>query len=419
VTTTALWRERDFAYFWTGQAVSLTGSAVTQVALPLLAVVTLRAGPVGIGVLEASVWVPFLGLPLLAGAYVDRHRKRPVLVGCNAIRAVLLGTVAVLAWTHALTLPVLCVIAVASGACEVCFQIAELAYLPVLVGRDRLLHANSSVQAVGSTAELAGPGLAGVLVQAFGAATAIALDAVSYAVSVVTLAAIRRPEPPPVADTDRHVRRDIVEGLRFLWATVPVRTTAVQGMAFNAAWQAFNVAFVLYAVRDRHVGTGWWGAVLAVGGAASVLGAIVAPKTARWLGLGRGIAVASAVTIPPVLLQPAAEGPLWTVLVVWSVAQAVTGLGVGLVNVLVFTLRARFTPDELLGRVGASSQLLVFGALPLGALAGGVLAHAFGDRAAMWVTALWEVATIALLVPLWRLGPEPVERPEPAASRER
>jgi MFS family permease len=176
---------------------------------------------------------------------------------------------------------------------------------------------------------------------------------------------------------------------------------------------------VLYAVRDRHVGTGWWGAVLAVGGAASVLGALVAPKMARWLGLGRGIVAASVGTIPAVLLQPVADGPLWTVLVLWAVAQAETGLGVGPVNVLIFTLRARITPDRLLGRVGASSQLLVFGALPIGALAGGALAHGFGDRTAMWVTAVWEIATVALLLPLWRKDPEPVERAEPAALGER
>src|SRR2546430_14151582 len=158
---TGLWRDRDFVLFWSGQAVSLTGSSPTRVAMPLLAVLPRHTGAIGLGVVEASVWLPFLGLPLLAGVYVDRHRKRPILLTSNALRSVLLGLVPVLAATGGLSLPVLCAIALVAGCCEVFFQVAELAFVPALAGRDRLLAANSSIEAARSGAELVGPGVAG------------------------------------------------------------------------------------------------------------------------------------------------------------------------------------------------------------------------------------------------------------------
>jgi MFS family permease len=419
-----LWRERDFVLFWGGQAVSLTGSAASETALPLLAVLILHAGPVGLGVLQAAVYLPFLGLPLLAGVYADRHRRRPIMLSTNAVRFVLLAMVAVLAWTHTLSLAVLCIVVLVAGSCGVFFEIAEIAYVPALVGRDRLLAANSAVQAANSGAELAGPGLAGLLVQAFGAPAAVAVDAASYAWLALTLAAIRQAEPrsgPPagsvVATGKPQVGREVREGLRFLWRTVPVRVAALQGMAFNAAWQAFNVPYLLYAIRDRHISVGWWGAVLALGGGASMLGAMLAPRLATRLGYGRAIIVVSAVTIPPVLLIAAVDGTWRTLIGVWSAVQVVTGFGVGLVNVMIFTMRADLTPNHLLGRVGASARLLVFGALPLGALIGGLLADHLGNRPSMWLTAIWQVATIAMLYPLWRLNSNENEAQTHQATR--
>src|SRR5205814_8048819 len=188
------------------------------------------ATPLGLGVLEGSVWLPFLGLPLLAGVYADRHRKRLILVNANALRTVLLGLVPVLAWTHMLTLPLLCAIAVVAGCCEVFFQVAELAFVPALVGRDRLLAANSSIEAARSGAELGGPGIAGLIVQAFGAPVAMAVDAASYLASIASLGSIRRPEPPPEPVAAGRMWRDIADGLRVVWGSVPIRTAAMGGM---------------------------------------------------------------------------------------------------------------------------------------------------------------------------------------------
>jgi MFS family permease len=394
-------RDRDFGLFWSGQAVSLTGSVLTRVATPLLAVLTLHASPVGLGVLEAAVWLPFLGLPLLAGAYVDRHRKRPILLSANAVRAVLLGSVPVLAWTGGLTLPVLCGIALTSGVCEVFFQIAELAYVPALVGRDRLLAANSSVEAARAGAELGGTGLAGVIVQALGAPVAMAIDAGSYVLSTVSLAAIRRPEPPPGPPAPgRRMRHDIGEGLRYVWHSVPIRTVALQSFTFNGLWQAFNVPFVLYAIRERHIGTGWWGMVLAVSGGAALLGSLLAPKIAGRFGYGRAILANGFVMTVPMLVVPAVRGPVWMILAAWTGALAVSGLGNGVFNVLIVTLRARLTPDDLLGRVGASARLVVFAGMPIGALGGGLLAAHLGNLTSLWLMSAISVLTGLILIPV-------------------
>ena len=406
---TGIWRDRDFVLFWSGQAVSLTGSSLTRVAMPLLAVLTLHAGPVGLGVLEAFVWLPFLGLPLLAGVYVDRHRKRPILLTSNGLRAVLLGLVPVLAAANRLSLPVLCAIALVAGCCEVFFQVAELAFVPALVGRDRLLQANSSIEAARSGAELAGPGIAGLIVQGFGAPVAMAVDAASYLVSIASLGAIRRPEPPPEPVAAGRMWRDIADGMRFVWGSVPIRTAAMWGMLLNGAWQAFNIPFVLYAITDRHIGTGWWGLILALSGGAALLGALLAPRLAGRYGYGPAMIGTSAVLNLPMLLIPAAGGPLWTIRLAWLSAYAVSGLGAGVVNVLVITLRAKITPDRLLGRVAASARLLVFAAIPLGAIAGGVLAGTLGNRTSLWLTTMVILATAFVMLPLRRLRvlPEP------------
>jgi len=203
------------------------------------------------------------------------------------LRAVLLGLVPVLAATGRLSLFTLCAIVLVVGWCEVFFQVAEQAFVPALAGRDRLGQANSLIGAARAGGELLGPGIAGLIVQAFGAPVVMAIDAVSYLVSIVTLGAIRRPEPRPTEPVPaRRIGRDIVDGLRFVWRSVPIRIAAVWGMLVNGAWQAFNVPFVLYAIRDRHVGAGWWGLILALSGGAALLGALLAPRLAGRYGYG-------------------------------------------------------------------------------------------------------------------------------------
>ena len=398
-----MWRERDFRLFFGGQTVSMTGSAVSRVALPLLGALTLHAGPLGVAALQACAWLPYLGLPLVAGVYLDRHRRRPVLIAANAAQAALLGLVPLLAAAGLLTLPVACALALGSGVGAVFFSIGVVTYLPDLVGRDRLLVANAAVEATRSGSDVIGRGLAGVVVQAVGAPVAILVDAVSYLVSVLTLAGIRRGEPDPVHDGDRPVLADLSRGMRFVFSSRVLRRLTAWLFTVNGLWNAFSVPYLLYALRDRHVGAGLWGVVLASSGVAALVGAAFAPRLAARFGYGPTILVTGVVSGGPLILVPAVSGGTPVLVSVWIAAEALAGLGVGVTNVLLTTLRTHITPPHLLGRVASATRQLSFGAIPLGPLVGGLLAGTLGNRPTLLLLPALMIASSALLVPVWPL----------------
>lgn len=397
-----MWRDRDFRLYFGGQTVSMTGSAVSRVALPLLGALTLHAGPVGVAALQACAWLPYLGLPLVAGVYLDRHRRRPVLIAANAAQAVLLGLVPLLAVAGLLTLPIACAIALGSGVGAVFFGIGVVAYLPDLVGRDRLLVANAAVEATRNGSDVIGRGLAGVVVQAVGAPVAILVDAVSYVVSVVTLAGIRRGEPDPPGE-HRPVLEDLLRGLRFVFASPVLRSLTAWLFAVNGLFNAFSVPYLLYALRDRHVGAGLWGVVLASSGVAALIGSAFAPRLSARFGYGPAIVVTGVLSGAPLILVPAVGGGTPVLVPVWIVLEALAGFGVGVVNVLLATLRTHITPPHLLARVGSATRQLSFGAVPLGPLVGGLVAGTLGNRPALWLLPALMIAASALLVPAWRL----------------
>jgi MFS family permease len=398
-----MWRDRDFRLFYGGQAVSLTGSAVSRVALPLLAVLTLRTGPLGVAALQASGWLPYLGLPLLAGVYLDRHRRRPVLIAANAVQAALLGLVPLLAATGLLTLPAACAIALGSGAGAVFFAIGMVAYLPDLVGRDRLLVANSAVEATRNASDVLGRGLGGVVVQGVGAPFAVLLDAASYLVSMLTLARIRRTEPDPPPVNGRRVLPDLAVGLRFVFGHRVLRALTLWLLTVNGLWQAFLVPYLLYALRDRHVGAGLWGVVLATTGVTAALGSALAPRLASRYGYGPTIVVGGVLAGAPLIAVPAVGGGVAAVVSAWVAVEALAGLGTGVGNVLLTTLRTQITPPHLLARVASATRQMAFGATPLGTLAGGVLAGAVGNRPALWLLPTLMIFANVLLVPVWPL----------------
>jgi MFS family permease len=399
-----VWDNRDFRLFWSGRAVSITGSALTQVALPLLATLTLQATPLQLGILEACIWLPFLGLPLLAGVYVDRHRTRPIQLVCDIVQATALAGVSALAVTGRLTMPVLAGATLASAMATVFSQVGEVAYVPALVGRERVLSANSSLMAAHSGAQMGGRGVAGLLVQLFCAPAVLLLDAVSFMISAITLSAIRRPERSVDRPADRKIGKEIREGLAFVWKTTVVRVMTLHGLLFNGLWQMFTVPFIFYVIKDMRISAGWWGLVLGIGGGASMLGAILAPRLAGRFTYGRIIVVTAALGHTPLVLVPAIDRPWWTAVTLWGLLFACSGLASGVINVMVATKRVDLTPDPMLGRVGASVRLLLFAGMPLGALAGGVLAATLGNRVSLSLAVAALAATTVVLLPLWRVS---------------
>ena len=267
-----LWRHRNFLLLWAGQSVSEMGSAVTQLALPLTAVVILQASTFQVGLLTSAATAAFALIALPAGALVDRWAKRRLMIWCDVARMVIIGSVPVAAALHLLTLGQLYVVAVTAGVCTVFFDVAYQSYLPVVVAREQLVDGNGKLGATQSFAQVAGPGLGGGLVGLVGAARAMGADAISYAISVASLLLIRDREEPPAGDGDRAgLRAEIAEGLSFVLRHPVLRKIAAcTGTAnlFGSMGVALEIVFLIRVLRVRPADTGLLIAVASLGGVA-------------------------------------------------------------------------------------------------------------------------------------------------------
>jgi MFS family permease len=253
VTPPTLWRHRDFMLLWSGQTVSELGSGVTQLALPLTAVVLLRASTLQVGLLTSAATIAFALVALPAGAIVERRPKRRVMIACDAARLVIVASVPVAWAADVLTMAQLYAVAVAAGICTVFFDVSYQSYLPALLKQDHLTDGNGKLSTSQSFAELAGPGLGGGLVAAFGAAGAITADAVSYAVSVASLLGIRHREPRP---TGHRERASIAEGLRFVAGDPILRRIVACSGTSNLFGSTAAAVDMVYQIRELHVRPG-------------------------------------------------------------------------------------------------------------------------------------------------------------------
>lgn len=379
-----------FRHVYTAAAISKLGTAVGTLAVPLVAQLVLRASPAGIGLLTALNTAAFLLIGLPAGAWVERLRRRPLLIAADLARAAVFGSVSIAAFCGVLTYAWLCAVVAVAGVATVFFDVAALSYLPHVVGRDRLVEANASLVGMDAAGQVAGRGLAGLLVQALTASGVVALDAVSYLASALFLMRVRKPEPEPalaVGGAQRDLRAEIVEGLRFVFGDRVLRPLVLKGALANVANMLIVTLlptwFVLRLGTDS--GPALLGGFLAVGAVGSLLGARSAPWLGRRLGPTRTMWLASMVTAPISLLIPfVGRGP-W--LVVAALAWAVTMARVGVDNVLGVSLRQAAAPEALAGRVNATFRFVLFGALALGSLLAGVIGAAVGIQACLWAGA--------------------------------
>ncbi|MFB4266395.1 MFS transporter [Nonomuraea sp. GTA35] len=376
VTQEPLLRLRGFRNLFLAGAVSQLGSQISYVALPLLAVTALGAGAGEVGLLAAlgTLTVLLLGLP--AGAWVDRVRRRPVMIATDLLRAGALLSVPVAWWGGWLSMGHLYLVAVLVGAGTLLFDVASYSIVPALVGRDRLTAANTLLVGTGAGMDVAGRSTAGVLVQVAGAPVAILLDALSYLWSAAWLRAV--PEPRTAARESDPMGRQIAEGVRFLFGNPILVTALLQGTMVNLAFPLCSV--LLPVVLVQQLGHPEWvlGAYLAAGGLGVLAGSSSAHAIGRRLGTGRAAWLASLVTTPAAFVVPLLSmgGPwVWASAVAWLVLTFRTGLN----NVLLISLRQRVTPDAMLGRMTATMRLLLTGALG----AGGLLAAAVGE---LWGT---------------------------------
>jgi hypothetical protein len=381
-TRPGLLRHRDLRLLLAGQAVSELGSQVGSIALPLVAVLSLRATPLELGLVTAAGTIAFAVLALPAGVWVDRVRRRPVLVGADLARGALLLTIPLAAALDRLTLAQLVVVALAGGLARVLFDVAYPSYLPTLVDRDRLVAANAFLESNRSVSQLAGPGLGGWLVQLVGAPTAVAADAASFLGSACCLRAIRAPEPPPAGARRPRLRRELAEGLAFVLGQPALRAITACTAATNLLWAAAATVQLLFLIHQVGLAPGTIGLLVSAGSVGGLAAALLATRIAAAVGTTRLIWLSVTATAPFALCTPLAA-PGWRVALL-PVGMAMTSFGQVLYNVAQISYRQALCPPGLLGRMNASIRFLVFGALPLGGLAGGILGERLGVHAALW-----------------------------------
>ena len=388
-------RNSDFVKLWSGFTIARVGSQITVLALPLTAVLLLGAGPTETGLLVAAQMAPSIVAGLFIGVWVDRLPRRPILIVSDIGSAVVIGSVPLAAALGALNLGQLYIVSFLGGAFAVATDLARVAFVPALVGRSGLVAANSRLQASNAVAQVAGPSLGGILVQALTAPIAMLCDAIGFVASAIFIAAIRSPEAPRSREATRGVWREIIEGMRWM-VRQPIVFRCITAIALaNIEWFAVQAVLVVYATRELGLSPALLGISLAVIGPLSLLGAALAgPLTSRW-GLGPVMIAALFLETLSRLLLPFAAGPPVQAATVLGVSQALLGLTVPLWSVSVLSLLQAVTPENLLGRVNSATRVVAFGVAPPAAFGAGILADIIGVRPTLLASAV--IAGLAFL----------------------
>ncbi len=402
-----LWRHPDFMRLWAGQTVSQLGSTITREALPYTAILTLQASPIQMGLLGAAHTAPLLLLGLFAGVWVDRLRRRPLMLAADIGRALLLLSIPLAYALGWLRIEQLYFVAILAGILTVFFDVAYQAILPAVVERGQLVEGNSKLGISDSLAEISGPPMGGALVQLISGPLTILLDALSFLFSAAMLLRLRTVEPPPARSAERpHVWHELAAGLRAIWGQPLLRAVAGTMAIRSFFGWFFGAIYGLYAIRELGLSTTTLGLVVACGGLGSLAGALLARPLSRRLGLGPAIVAAQVVSaLGSALIWFAGAAPALAVPLLVA-SQLVGDAAMTAAVIGQNSLRQSVTPDHLLGRVGSGMSVLGEGIGTLGMLAGGVLAELIGLRATAGVAVLGIAASslYALASPLRKRG---------------
>ena len=389
-----LWHHSDFLKLWTGQSISEFGSQVSALAIPWLAAKGLHASPIAFSLLGVLGFLPFILFALPAGVWVDRLRRRPILIAGDAGRAVLLAWVPIAWGLGILTMWQLFVIEFVVGICTVFFDVAYQSYLPSLVERDQLIDGNSKLQTTASAAGIAGPGLAGALIAAITAPYAIFVDAASFVVSAAFMIPIRRRETLP-----EHIEGapkpkmlpELKEGLAYVVRHPYLKWIAAATGSSNFFSAMFIAIGVLYMARVLQMSSLAAGVVFAGFGVGSLVGALGTPRIQKAVGVGGAIWI-------PIMLSSLASfawplAPASFPVPILLIGTFTFGFGAMAYNISQVSLRQAITPERMQGRMNASMRWIVWGTMPLGSLVGGAIATTYSMRAALWVSAIGSLFT--------------------------
>jgi MFS family permease len=399
-----LWQNHAFTRVWAAATVSIFGSLITKIALPLVAILTLGAGPIEVAVLRGVDLLALFLVGLVAGAWVDRLRRRPVLIWADLGRAGLLASIPVAYVLGALTFWQLLVVSALAAVLTAFFDAADTAYLPTIVERERLVEANSALAASGSVAEFAGFGISGILVSILSGPITILIDAVTYLVSAVLLVTVRTPEAPPPPREDREpVLEEIRHGLRRVRHDPVLRAFCGAQMLIAGLWGIFGATWFLFALDDLRLSPALIGIVAGVGGASSFIGAVLAQRSTRRWGVGPVAIGAMLLAALGNLFIPLAPAGLPLVALACLFAQQlIADSAMTVYDITDISVRQSLVPDRELGRVASTFAVLAVAAQFVATIGAGLLAEAIGPRATAFL------APLGGLLAAWVLWRSPV-----------
>lgn len=389
-----LLRDTAFRRYWSAQTISFVGDQVTMVALPLAAVLTLHVTPAELGVLSAVGLLPNLLISMHAGAWVDRRgQRRKTMIVMDAGRAVALGSIPVAYFGGFLTLAQLFVVAFVVGAMGVIFNVATQGLFTAVVPREHYLQGTSLSRGTFSFSWVAGPGIGGALVQTLSAPFAILADVVSFAGSALLLGSVSADEPAG----DHAERGRIREGLTFVRRTPALMAKFVAGAALNLFYSIYFALFLLFAARELHLSSGLIGLALSAGAVGALAGSVLANRAVARIGLGAVFVAGSLIYPAALVLVPFAGGSRWQGFGMFTVAEFVSGAGLMLLDISGSTIQQAITPDRFRARVQGAYQAINYGARPVGALLGGLLAGTFGLRPVLMLAVAGGVVSVVPL----------------------
>jgi MFS family permease len=417
----SLFRHRDFMKLWSAETISQFGTQVTLLALPIIAATTLNVTPFEFGLLGTIEFLPFILLSLPAGVWVDRLRRRPILIAGDLIRAAALSSIPVAFALNSLTIWQLYVVGFINGCATVFFDVAYQSYLPSLVERDQIVDGNSKLETSRSAAQITGPGVAGVLIGAFSAPFAIVLDALSFVVSALFMFAIRRHETAPEPRLNEQgerpsMRSEIKEGLRYVGRHPLLRNIAATTGLSNFFSNVVFSILILYLVRELSFTPELIGLAFSVGSVGFLVGALTANRAAGRFGIGPTI-VGSALTFGPGALLIAIAPPNLAVPLV-AASVFIAGLGGAIYNINQVSLRQAITPERMQGRMNATMRFIVWGTIPVGSTIGGLLGGVIGLHETIWIGAIGGIFVFlpVLFSPVRSLQTIPETEPEDVAA---
>ncbi|MBW8171759.1 MFS transporter [Ornithinimicrobium sp. Arc0846-15] len=385
LASTSLLRHRDFRLLWAGDTVSVLGIQMIGIAIPIIAINDLGASTFQMGVLNATETIGFLLFSLLAGAWIDRWIKRPVIVLGDLIRSVLLLGVPLLWWLDMLAMWHIYVISLAVGIVTVFFEVANQSFLPFVVDGNKISDANGKFSATNQVARVAGPAAGGALVGVIGGPLTLIVTAICMAASSLFVSQMKTVELKQEAKPGRSLKREIGEGLQFVFKhPLLVRITTCTGIS-NFANGFWDAAFAIFILRTLGLSPSTFGLILAVGAVGGLFGAVSAAPLSKWIGEGRSIPLTALAVGFAAAATPLASLGLTPAVATLMVGSVLFAWAVVVYNVVQVSFRQRLCPPRLLGRMNASIRFLVWGPIPIGALAGGAFGTIFGVVPTLWV----------------------------------